>query len=64
MCRLHPEQWGRPNTHMRMKTDNPMCAEDLSSGRELESPHLPWGDIRALRVQDLDFVAVIKVHGL
>jgi len=47
-----------------MKIDNSMCAEDFNSGRELESPYIPWGDVRALRVQDLDFVAVIKVHGL
>jgi hypothetical protein len=26
--------------------------------------HVPWGDVRAVRVQNLDFVAVIETHGL
>jgi len=37
---------------------------DFNSGRGLGTAHVPWGDIRAVRVQDLDFVVVIKAYGL
>jgi len=27
------------------------------------TPHIPWGDVRAVGVQNLDFVTVVKIHG-